>query len=640
MAKKNRFPLKLNETDVYNIEELRDNFDIDAIIEYYKSGQLLTWLKDRYYYDEADIIESLSAYDGQLQNKIAQALGAENESNNAVIEQNKVSLPQSVNSVILPSDSDNNSSDKKTDKEMAVKSVPKSEVSNSLSTDSNNLNDDINDQSQNTGSNKNQINSISSSIPVVSNRNDFDNNDDKSSEHNQIPSDTMSAREVALENKTYENRSFSSNTSDLDHIADSINSTSDSSNVVSQIIVNDDNNISETQNIIHPSYVSNSSINNSESIHTNTTTLKPEPTISNSVEQSIDHQNHMPVQPQIMLPTTTTESDAPSRTIIGKIGLVVRILFLLFFLFMTLVSFTEGPVCGLIALLGSFIMCPFGIKKVRDKVPVWVQIILSFILIIVSISMYSDNSDKSSENSDLKADDSTVQSTVEATETNTVLSNNEVITETTTKAVTTTETTTTTTPTTTEATTTTTAKPADAVENDYDVFETSLFVHVDEADTLPLRDKPNRDTSSIILRIPDKTRVDVLGYKDTGSEIWFRLDYEGTKGWARGGMLQPKNLNDIWNEEYDLPGMDKWRSKFILDEEYKMNSREVYANFQGTLYFQPDLSSGVQKRFKSSVFVRVYGVSYDSSEWYYVGTGDSALESEGFGWVHSSQLSW
>lgn len=209
-----------------------------------------------------------------------------------------------------------------------------------------------------------------------------------------------------------------------------------------------------------------------------------------------------------------------------------------------------------------------------------------------------------------------------------------------TTTVTTTKTTTTTTPTTTEATTTTTAKPADAVENDYDVFETSLFVHVDEADTLPLRDKPNRDTSSIILRIPDKTRVDVLGYKDTGSEIWFRLDYEGTKGWARGGMLQPKNLNDIWNEEYDLPGMDKWRSKFILDEEYKMNSREVYANFQGTLYFQPDLSSGVQKRFKSSVFVRVYGVSYDSSEWYYVGTGDSALESEGFGWVHSSQLSW
>lgn len=188
--------------------------------------------------------------------------------------------------------------------------------------------------------------------------------------------------------------------------------------------------------------------------------------------------------------------------------------------------------------------------------------------------------------------------------------------------------------------TTTTVKTADAIENDYDVFETSLFVHVDEADSLPLRDNPDRYNSSVETRIPDKTKVDVLGYKDTGSEIWFRLDYNGTKGWVRGGMLQPENFNDIWSEEYDLPGMDKWRSKFILYEEYKTYNKETYADFKGTLYFQPDLSSGVQKRFKSRVSVRVYGTSYDSSEWYYVGTGDSSFESGGFGWVYKSQLSW
>ena len=265
-------------------------------------------------------------------------------------------------------------------------------------------------------------------------------------------------------------------------------------------------------------------------------------------------------------------------------------------------------------------------------------LVLSILLCVIffNIKPGKKNSDSSEVKEELTSGD--ISSSVKVEDEK---SNNETEIVTSTTIVTTTEPIkTTTAPTATETTTTTTAKPVDAVENDYDVFETTLFVHVDEADTLPLRDKADRDTSSVITRIPDKTRVDVLGYKDTGSEIWFRLDYEGTKGWARGGMLQPKNLNDIWNEEYDLPGMDKWRSKFILDEEYKMNSREVYANFQGTLYFQPDLSSGVQKRFKSSVFVRVYGVSYDSSDWYYVGTGDASLESEGFGWVHSSQLSW
>ena len=202
--------------------------------------------------------------------------------------------------------------------------------------------------------------------------------------------------------------------------------------------------------------------------------------------------------------------------------------------------------------------------------------------------------------------------------------------------------TTTTTAATTKETTTTTVKekPADAIKNDYEVFETDLFVHVDEADTLPLRDKPDRDTSTVITRIPDKTKVYVLGYKDTGSEIWFRLDYNGTKGWARGGMLQPKNIDDIWNDEYDLPGMDKWRSKFILDEEFQMFDSEEYADFKGTLYYQPDLSSGVQKRYKSTVFVEVYGVSYDSGEWFYVYTGDPTLENGGYGWVYTSQLSW
>ena len=60
MAKKIRFPLKINGADVRTIEELRENFDLEGVLGYFANGKLVIWLRDRYYNGEADAIENLS----------------------------------------------------------------------------------------------------------------------------------------------------------------------------------------------------------------------------------------------------------------------------------------------------------------------------------------------------------------------------------------------------------------------------------------------------------------------------------------------------------------------------------------------------------------------------------------------------
>ena len=75
MAKKVRFPLQMNGTDVRTIEELREHFDLESVLGYFTNGKLVTWLKDRYYDNEAMSIEALSADDAELNRKIMSALG-------------------------------------------------------------------------------------------------------------------------------------------------------------------------------------------------------------------------------------------------------------------------------------------------------------------------------------------------------------------------------------------------------------------------------------------------------------------------------------------------------------------------------------------------------------------------------------
>lgn len=195
------------------------------------------------------------------------------------------------------------------------------------------------------------------------------------------------------------------------------------------------------------------------------------------------------------------------------------------------------------------------------------------------------------------------------------------------------ETTTTTTPT--IMTTTTAHKSVDAVKNNYEELDTTLIVKVDEADTLPLRSTPEK-IDNIITRIPDGTQVHVLGYKDMGTEVWFRVEYEIDRGWVRGGMLQPDNLSMINDHKYNLPGLEKWKNKFQLQTPSTTDYSSYSAVFKGTLYFQPDLSSGVQKRFKESTYVNVTAESPDKY-WYFVEIDLNGTFYQG--WVHTSQLS-
>ena len=63
--------------EVKTLEDLRENFDLEKAVEYFKSGELLEWLEDRFYDDEAEKIENISPNDKNLSQKICAALDVE-----------------------------------------------------------------------------------------------------------------------------------------------------------------------------------------------------------------------------------------------------------------------------------------------------------------------------------------------------------------------------------------------------------------------------------------------------------------------------------------------------------------------------------------------------------------------------------
>ena len=54
-----KFALELNGVKVQTMSELRANFDFPKIIEFFHDGQLETWLRDRFFSDEADELKNL-----------------------------------------------------------------------------------------------------------------------------------------------------------------------------------------------------------------------------------------------------------------------------------------------------------------------------------------------------------------------------------------------------------------------------------------------------------------------------------------------------------------------------------------------------------------------------------------------------
>lgn len=77
MAKKS-VTLKLkDDVEVRTLEELRKNFDLEKIVDAFKSGELFDWLDYRFYDDEADAISKINIGDDFAAEKICAALNVE-----------------------------------------------------------------------------------------------------------------------------------------------------------------------------------------------------------------------------------------------------------------------------------------------------------------------------------------------------------------------------------------------------------------------------------------------------------------------------------------------------------------------------------------------------------------------------------
>ena len=76
MAKKT-FALEMNGIEIKTLEDLRENFNLEKAVEYFKSGELVDWLENLFYDDEVEKIEDISADDKNLSQKICAALDVE-----------------------------------------------------------------------------------------------------------------------------------------------------------------------------------------------------------------------------------------------------------------------------------------------------------------------------------------------------------------------------------------------------------------------------------------------------------------------------------------------------------------------------------------------------------------------------------
>ena len=87
-GKKIKFALKMkDDTEVRNLQELRESFDLNQIVTYFLDGKLETWLMDRYYKDLAEKIGSLEKSDPELRRKLCEIFEAEYEEDSLSVEE-------------------------------------------------------------------------------------------------------------------------------------------------------------------------------------------------------------------------------------------------------------------------------------------------------------------------------------------------------------------------------------------------------------------------------------------------------------------------------------------------------------------------------------------------------------------------
>ena len=72
-----KFPLKMRGMDVRNLEDLRKNFELGAMIEYFKDGRLIQWLKARYHDDTAAEVSALDENAPDFRERLCAIFGVE-----------------------------------------------------------------------------------------------------------------------------------------------------------------------------------------------------------------------------------------------------------------------------------------------------------------------------------------------------------------------------------------------------------------------------------------------------------------------------------------------------------------------------------------------------------------------------------
>lgn len=88
MAKKIKFALKMKDgAEVRTLQELKDGFDLNAVMAYFLDGKLEVWLSDRYYDDLADSIQELDKDDPELGKKLCGIFGVEYKEDTMSIEE-------------------------------------------------------------------------------------------------------------------------------------------------------------------------------------------------------------------------------------------------------------------------------------------------------------------------------------------------------------------------------------------------------------------------------------------------------------------------------------------------------------------------------------------------------------------------
>lgn len=73
-----KFPLKMADgATVRTVEDLREHFDLAAVLSYYENGRLAKWLENGYYDEEAEKVAALNSASGSLVEELCDILGVD-----------------------------------------------------------------------------------------------------------------------------------------------------------------------------------------------------------------------------------------------------------------------------------------------------------------------------------------------------------------------------------------------------------------------------------------------------------------------------------------------------------------------------------------------------------------------------------